>query len=146
VATDNCPKAYLTLLGRVTDHAGLLIAEEEERLTGVLADLEGRTKHQLVVATIPSLGGDTIERFGLCHANHWGVGRKEEDDGVVLFVAPNDRKVRIEVGLGLEDELSDEEAKAIVDVAILPSFKEGKFATGINAGVSAIIAEIGPAQ
>jgi uncharacterized protein len=128
----------------VADYAGLLQTKEKADLTDVLADLERRTMHQLVVATIPSLGGQSIESFGLCHGNHWGVGREKEDDGVILFVAPTERKVRIEVGYGLEQELTDAEAKTIIDEVLLPSFRKADFATGIQAGVSAIVSEIGP--
>ncbi len=102
------------------------------------------TGHQLVVVTIPSLHGQDIATFGVDLGRRWGVGRKDIDDGVLLIVAPNERKARIEVGYGLEKALRDEEAGRILRDAILPAFRAGDMPKGITAGVDGIIREIGP--
>lgn len=141
-ATASCTQRFVRLTGRVVDEAGLLSEVEEHQLSTKLAALEARTGHQVVVATVKTLQGKQIESYSLCLANHWGIGRAKEDDGVVLLVAPVERKVRIEVGYGLETALTDAEAKAILDGRVLPEFRAGKMSKGIQAGVSAIIAEV----
>ncbi|MBJ7409930.1 MAG: TPM domain-containing protein, partial [Phenylobacterium sp.] len=95
------------LTGRVVDNAEILSPAAEARLTQELATLEQQTAHQLVVATLPDLQGYEIEDYGYQLLRTWGVGRKEQDDGAILIVAPNQRKVRIEVGYGLEPVLTD---------------------------------------
>jgi uncharacterized protein len=128
----------------VVDRADLLSAEQEATLTGELRSVEDRTKHQFVVVTVPSLGGHRIEDYGVYLGRSWGVGRKDVNDGVLLIVAPTERKVRIEVGYGLEQALKDEEAKRIIDDDILPRFRTGDMAGGIKAGADGIIEEIAP--
>ena len=130
-------------MGRVVDQDNLLTTDQEAKLTARLADLETRTKHHMVVATVSSLQGTTIENYSLCLANHWAIGRKSINDGVLLLVAPHERKVRIEVGYGLETMLTDDEADQILRVNILPKFKEGLMPQGIFAGADAILSEIG---
>ncbi|MBX3595337.1 YgcG family protein [Sphingomonas sp.] len=130
------------LTGRVVDDAGLLSPAQEAILTDALAMTEGATRHQFVVVTVPSLRGRSIERFGVDLGRSWQIGRKGIDDGVLLIVAPSERKVRIEVGYGLEQILRDEEARAIIDTRILPRFRAGNMAGGILAGSAAIIREI----
>lgn len=141
-ATASCTQNYIRLTGRVVDEADLLSDAEEQQLSAKLAALERGTGHQIVVATVTTLQGKPIEDYSVCLANHWGVGRAKEDDGVVLLVAPIERKVRIEVGYGLESALTDAEAKAILDGRVLPEFRAGQMSKGIEAGVSAIIAEV----
>jgi len=131
------------LTGRVVDNADLLAAKREALLASALAETERLTKHQFVVVTLPTLGGKPIERVGLALGNGWGIGRKGHNDGVLLIVAPNERKVRIEVGCGLEKTLTDDEAAAIIEQRILPRFRNGDFAGGILVGSAAIIREIG---
>jgi uncharacterized protein len=143
LAQIDCPGTYVPLTGRVVDQAEIFNADEEARLVAQLAAFEKRTKHQFVIASVKSLEGRTIEQYSLCHARHWGIGRKKEDDGLVLMIAPNERKVRIEVGIGLESELTDAEAQAIIENAILPPFKLGDFGTGVTAGAAAMMAETG---
>jgi uncharacterized protein len=126
------------LTGRVVDNADLLAPEAEARLTARLAALEESTTDQLVAVTVPDLEGQAIEHFARRLGNRWGIGRKELDNGVLLVVAPGERMVRIEVGIGLEGLLTDERAKAIIDTMILPPFREARFPEGIEAGVAGI--------
>ena len=130
------------LTGRVVDDAGLLSAAEERRLTAKLESHEQATSNQLVVVTLPSLQGSEIEDFGYQLGRHWGIGQAGRDNGVLLIVAPNERKVRIEVGYGLEGDLPDAIAKLIIENDILPAFRGGNFPAGIDAGVDAIILAI----
>ncbi|QIG78825.1 TPM domain-containing protein [Stakelama tenebrarum] len=138
------PYDFPALTGRVVDAADLLDAVQEARLTADSAALERETGHQFVIVTVPSLGAHAIEDYGIALGNQWGIGRAKEDDGVLLIVAPNERKVRIEVGCGLEETLTDEEAADIMAQHILPAFREGDFPAGIAAGAASIETEIGP--
>lgn len=139
---DWCTINGATLTGRVVDGADILTEEQEAALTKELAALESRTRHQLAVATTPSLEGRPVEEYALCQARRWGIGRKGVDDGVLLLVAPNKRKVRIEVGAGLEKLLRDDEA-AIIVKRMLPAFQQKRYFEGIEAGVHGISSEIG---
>lgn len=123
---------------RVRDEAELLTSEEEARLTRQLATLEQRTRHQVGVATVRNLGGQSIEAFSLAYANRWALGRRGHDDGVVLLVAPADRKVRIEVGRGLESILTDEICASILRDHVTSRIAGGDYPGGIEAGVVAI--------
>ncbi len=134
------------LTGRVVDAAALLSPGDEAAISAKSAALEKATGHQLVVVTVPSLGGHPIEMYGLNLGRTWGIGRKDINDGVLLIVAPKERKVRIEVGYGLESALRDEEAGAIIQSAILPAFRKRDFPRGVSAGVDGIINEIGTLQ
>lgn len=130
------------LTGRVVDAANLLPPEVEARLTAKLEALEAQSQRQLVVATVPDLNGYDIADYGYQLGRHWGLGDKERDDGALLLVAPNERKVRIEVGYGLEGYLTDALAALIIQNTILPAFRNGDFAGGIEAGTDAIIAQL----
>ncbi|HEX8301214.1 TPM domain-containing protein [Sphingomonas sp.] len=134
--------AFPALTGRVVDSADLLPQTQEAKLSAQLASVQMRTKHEFIVVTVPSLGGHSIEDYGLTLGNYWGIGRKGFDDGVLLIVAPNERKVRIEVGKGLEKTLTNPEAGAIIQAAILPRFREQKMVEGVLAGGEGIIREI----
>ncbi|MFE9083177.1 TPM domain-containing protein [Brevundimonas sp. NPDC003935] len=133
---------FPTLTGRVVDDAQLLTPEQEQALTGKLATLEQQTGDQLVVVTLPSLQDQEIEDFGYQLGRHWGIGQKENDGGALLIVAPNERKVRIEVGYGLEGVLTDAYSSLIIRNDILPAFRQGDYAAGIIAGADAIIAQL----
>ena len=132
------------LTGRVVDRADVLPAADEAEITAKSQALDRATGHQIVVVTVPSLGGHAIEQYALALGNAWGVGRKGIDDGVLLVVAPTERKVRIEVGKGLTGSLSDRAAQGIIDSDILPAFRSGDFARGIERGVDGVIRAIGP--
>ncbi len=131
------------LTGRVVDNAQLLSPEAEVRLDGELAALEQETGHQVVVATLRDLQGYEIEDYGYQLLRAWGVGRKAEDDGVILIVVPAQKKVRIEVGYGLEPVLTDAMSSLVIQRKILPAFKAGRFEQGVVDGAEAIIAQLG---
>jgi len=119
------------------DRANLLDPATEQSLTLKSEALEKTTSDQLVIVTLPSLEGRTIEDVGLSLGRRWGVGQKELDNGVLLLVAPNERRVRIEVGYGLEELLTDESAAAIIRDQV-PLFRSGKYADAIILGVDRI--------
>ena len=130
---------YPALTGRVVDQADLLGTEVESRLTEASAELERRTSDQLVVVTVPSLNGRPIEDFARGLGNHWGIGQKEKDNGVLLVVAPNERRVRIATGYGLEPILTNARSGEIMERDLLPAFRESRWSEGISAGAEAII-------
>ena len=130
------------LTGRVVDDADLLPAAREQTLAAELAAVEREAGPQFVVVTVPSLGGRSIEDFGTVLGRRWGIGDGRRSDGVLLIVAPNERKVRIEVGYGLEASLRDERCAEIINRDILPRFRAGDFVGGIEAGSAAIIARL----
>lgn len=133
---------FPALTGRVVDNADLLAPATEQRLEGELAQLEARTGRQVVVATIPDLQGYEIEDYGYQLGRAWAVGRKGEDDGVVFLVAPNERRVRIEVGYGLEPVLTDALSNVILQQKVLPRFREGDMERGVVDGVEAVIQQL----
>lgn len=128
------------LTGRVVDGAGLLDDQAAARITRQAETLEAATGNQFVTVTVPSLDGQTIEAFGMALGRHWGIGRAAHDDGILLVVAPAERRVRIEVGCGLEKIMTNPQAQKIVDERILPNFSEGRMQEGIVAGADAIVA------
>jgi len=130
---------FPALTGRVVDDAQLLGPDVEEQLTADLKALEDKSSDQVVVVTLPSLQNYGIEEFGYQLGRHWGIGTKENDNGVLLIVAPNEHKVRIEVGRGLEPTLTDALSKIIIENAILPRFRTGDYAGGIKDGVRDIV-------
>lgn len=131
------------LQGRVNDHAGILSPAVEESLTRKLAAYEQATGHQLAILTIPTLAGDPIEDFSIRVVEAWKLGKKGVDDGVLLLVASNDRKMRIEVGYGLEGDFPDAAAGRVVRDVMAPHFRRGDFESGITAGVNAVLAATG---
>ena len=133
---------YPVLSGRVVDQASILTAEEEFELVKLLQAVEGRSTDQIVVVTVASLQGYPIEDYSIGLARHWGIGQAGKDNGVVLLVAPKERRVRIEVGRGLEGLLPDALAGLIIQRRILPAFRKGDFAGGIRAGVEDIRASL----
>lgn len=130
------------LTGRVVDAANLLSDQAEAALTAKLAQLERRRTDQLVVVTLPSLQGSRIEDVGLRLGRGWGIGRRGKDNGVLLIVAPGERRVRIEVGYGLERAIENHEAARMIDGVMIPAFKAGDMDRGVVAGADAIIKEL----
>jgi len=130
---------FPALTGRVVDNAHLLSASTVEKFTAESQAQEDKTGEQVVVVTLPSLQGQTIEDYGYQLGRHWGIGQKGKDNGVLLIVAPNERKVRIEVGYGLEGTLTDAICSQIVYNIILPDFRAGQMEVGINEGLNAIL-------
>lgn len=130
---------YPKLAGRVTDAAGVLAPDQEAALEARLKALEDGNGTQLVVATVPSLDGYEIEDYGVGLLRHWGIGQKDVNNGALLLVAPNERKVRIEVGYGLEGVLTDAVSATIIRGQIIPQFKAGDLPAGITAGADALI-------
>ncbi len=128
--------------GYVNDYAGLLSPATRSQLEGFLADFRRSDGTQIAVLTVPSLEGEDLEGYSIRVAQAWGVGRKKEDNGALLLVAKAERAVRIEVGYGLEERLTDLLAGRIVDQEILPRFKQGDFDGGVSAGVQAITAAV----
>ena len=134
---------FPALTGRVVDNAHLLSAATAQKLDGELADLEAQTGHQVVVATVPDLQGYEIEDYGYQVGRAWQLGRKGVNDGAILLVAPSERKVRIEVGYGLEPVLTDALTSIILQEKVLPQFKAGHMEQGVVDGAEAIIAQVG---
>ena len=130
------------LSGRVVDQTGTLSSGDVASLTQTLKSLEARKGSQVAVLIVPTTAPETIEQYSIRVAEAWKVGRKKIDDGALLVVAKNDRKLRIEVGYGLEGALNDATAKRIIDEVITPRFRNGDFAGGVSAGVDRIVAVI----
>lgn len=134
---------FPVLTGRVVDEAGVLDATARAALTETLAGLETKTTDQLVVVTLKSLQGTSIEDYGYQLGRRWQIGQKDKNNGVLLIVAPSERKVRIEVGYGLEGTLTDAISKIIIENSMLPRFKAGNFPGGIRRGVEDVIQVLG---
>ena len=125
--------------GRVNDTAEMIPADTEQRIEEKLAALEEASGTQMAVLTIISLEGESLEEFSLEVAETWALGRAEQDDGLLLLVARDDRKMRFEVGYGLEGDLTDAQAGRILNNILRPAFRAGDFGGGIEAGVDAVI-------
>jgi uncharacterized protein len=127
------------LTGRVVDQAGVISAEDRSDITAKSKNLEEKSGTQFVVATVSSLGGGDIESYANGLFRTWKLGQAEKNNGVLLLVAPNEHKVRIEVGYGLEGTLTDALSSVVIAGAIIPRFKIGDFSGGIEHGVDGII-------
>lgn len=134
--------AVPALTGRVVDQTSTLSSDATARITQKLKDLQTRKGSQIAVLLVPSVQPETIEQFSLRVAEAWKIGRKKIDDGALLVIAKADRKLRIEVGYGLEGALNDVTAKRIIDEIITPKFKAGDFDGGVEAGVDRMIGVI----
>src|SRR5580704_5718324 len=130
---------FPTLTGRVVDEANILNQAKREELTQKLSDLEAKTTDQLVVVTLRSLQGTSIEDYGYQLGRSWGIGQKGKDNGVLLIIAPDEHKVRIEVGYGLEGVLTDAISDLIIETNILPAFRSGHLEQGIVDGTQSIL-------
>ncbi len=130
---------YPELSGRVVDEASLVSPSDKIFIEGVLAELEGKTGDQVAVLTITSLKGANLEQYSLGVAREWGLGEKDKNNGVLFLIAKNDRKMRIEVGYGLEGKLTDAIASYIIRNDVAPAFRSGDFSGGIKRGVGSIV-------
>ncbi|MGG7048201.1 MULTISPECIES: TPM domain-containing protein [unclassified Campylobacter] len=128
------------LSGRVVDSAQILNQSTKDELEQILANFEQNSSTQVVVTTINSLQNKDIESYANELARAWGIGQKGKDNGVLLLVAPNERKVRIEVGYGLEGEITDAIASLILEQTILPKFRQNNYDAGVKNGIANIIA------
>ncbi|MFJ7282086.1 TPM domain-containing protein [Pseudomonas sp. NPDC099000] len=131
------------LTGRVVDNAQMIEPSVREQLTQQLQAHETATGEQLVVVTLPDLQGTDIADFGYQLGRYWGIGQKDKNTGALLIVARDDRKLRIEVGYGLEDRLTDAQSSVIINQVITPAFKTGNFSKGISDGVAAMLVVLG---
>jgi uncharacterized protein len=131
------------LEGRVNDRAKVLSAPMRRQLEAQLDGYERSTGHQLAVLTVPSLEGEPIEDYTIRVVESWQLGKKGKDDGVLLFVAVDDRKIRIEVGYGLEGDLPDALVGRIIREVMVPAFRQGDLGFGISRAVSAISSATG---
>jgi uncharacterized protein len=128
--------------GPVLDEADIIPAEEEAALDARLRRLVDETGDALIVVTVDSLEGQPIEDFSFDLFNSWGIGAADTDRGLLILVAPNERKLRIEVGCGLESTITNQLASDIIEERITPEFREGDYPAGINAGADALIAQL----
>lgn len=133
---------FPTLTGRVVDEAGILSPQVESELSAQLAAHEQATTNQVVVVTLKSLQGYAIDDYGYQLGRHWAIGQKGKNNGVLLIVAPTERKLRIEVGYGLEGTLTDALSRDIIERVIKPPFRQQNYEQGIRAGVGAILAAL----
>jgi uncharacterized protein len=131
------------LTGPVVDTAKILTPDARLAIDRKLRDYQARSGHQLVVATVPSLEGYDIRDYGNQLFRHWAIGDKQRDDGVLILIAPNERKVSIEVGYGAEPELTDAISRIIIENGMVPHFKAGDYGGGINAGIDDIARALG---
>ncbi|MCF8215492.1 MAG: TPM domain-containing protein [Chlorobium sp.] len=127
------------LSGRINDLAGMISPEVEAALDTRLALIEKQESTQIVILTVPSLEGDPVEDFSIKVAEAWKIGQKGVDNGLLFLVSRDDRKVRIEVGYGLEGRMTDLLAGRIVDTDVVPLFRAGQFDAGFQKGVESII-------
>lgn len=134
--------AVPALKGRVNDTADILSPGTRQQLESMLAELERSDSTQIAVLTIASLEGEVLEEFSLKVAETWKIGQKGKDNGALLLIAKNDRKLRIETGYGLEGRLTDLQAGRIIRDVIRPKFRDGDFDGGTLAGVTAMIAAV----
>lgn len=130
------------LTGRVVDAAGVLSPQTRASLDAKLADLESKTSRQLVVVTVPSLQGYPIEDYGYQLGRAWGIGQKGRDNGALFLVAPTEKRVRVEVGYGLEGVLTDALSEVLLQQRVLPRFRAGDIEGGVVAGADALIAQL----
>lgn len=131
------------LTGRVVDDAGILSQQTQQRLTALLTEHEQQTGNQVVVATVKDLQGDDIRDYGYQLGRAWGIGQKGKDNGVLILVAPNQHRVSIEVGYGLEGTLTDLQSKLITENVMKPAFKRGDYDAGVLEGTVDVLRGLG---
>jgi uncharacterized protein len=136
--------AFPALTGRVVDEAGVLSGDTKRQLDGILAgDEEHFGGRQVVVVTVKSLQGYEISDYGYRLGRHWGIGQKGKNNGALIIVAPNEHEARIEVGYGLEGDLTDAKSRVIIDRTMLPAFRNGDYNAGVVDGTKAVLATLG---
>jgi uncharacterized protein len=133
---------FPALTGRVVDDANILSSGTKADLTQKLAALEEKTSRQLVVVTVPSLGGYEISDYGYQLGRAWGIGQAKLNNGILFIVAPSEHKTRIEVGYGLEPIVTDALSSVIIQTQVLPKFRAGDFNGGVEAGTDALIQQL----
>lgn len=131
------------LTGRVVDNAHMISSEAKTQLTRMLAALEKDNGDQVVVVTLKNLDGNTIETYGYQLGRAWGIGQKHKDNGALLIIAKKEHAIRIEVGYGLEGQLTDAKSSAIIHKIIEPAFKKGHFDAGMLQGTAAMVQVLG---
>lgn len=142
-ATAQAQLSFPALTGRVVDTAQMLDPSVRSQLDAQLKAHEQATGEQVVIVTLADLQGASIEDFGYQLGRHWGIGQKDKNNGALLIVARDDRRLRIEVGYGLEDRLTDAQSSVIINQVITPAFKTGNFNKGISDGVAAMLVVLG---
>ena len=142
IASPVAAQTFPKLTGRVVDEAHLLSPEQAAAIDAKLAALETQSQRQMVVVTLPSLEGYEIEDYGYRLGRAWGIGDKQRNDGLLLIVAPNERKVRIEAGYGLEGIITDALSSLIIQREVVPRFKANDYAGGIAAATDQLIAQL----
>lgn len=135
--------SFPPLTGRVVDDAGILSPDTRSRLDQTLAAEEKQTSNQIVVVTLKSLDGASIEDYGYQLGRAWGIGQKGKDNGALIIVVPSAHQVRIEVGYGLEGQLTDAQTRIIIERYMVPAFKRGDYDGGVLAGTQAVLQLLG---
>lgn len=143
IAAGAATPKFPALTGRVVDEAKILSENTRATLSQTLDAFERDTKRQVVIATVADLQGYEIDEYGYQLGRHWGIGEKDKDTGAILLIAPKERQVRIEVGYGLEGELTDAISRRIIEQDILPQFRAGSFDAGVTNGTLAILRTLG---
>ena len=138
--SSTCAAEVPYLTGRVVDTAEILQPQTREHLSAALKAHEEKTTNQVAVLTVPTIDGESVEEYAVRVFEDWKLGRKGKDNGVLVVVVPQDRKMRIEVGYGLEGTLTDVSANRIIRIEMTPQFKTGNYDRGISDGVTAIVA------
>jgi len=129
-------------IGWVSDYANVIGTKSYQEMSGIINELEQKTGAEIAVVTVTNFGNDTIENFSAKLFKEWGIGKKGKDNGVLIIASIEDRRVRIEVGYGLEGVLTDGECGHILDTYVIPYFKENEYDTGLSRGVSAVASVI----
>lgn len=131
-----------SLTGRVNDYASMISPSAKEEIDQKLAAFEAEESTQIAILTVPSLQGEPIEEFAIRVADAWKIGQKGKDNGILLVVSKGDRKIRIDVGYGLEGRLTDLQSGRIIDEIVRPAFARGDFDSGFTGAVDALIASV----
>ncbi len=137
--------SFPQLTGPVVDDANILSNETRAKLASMSDQERAQTGNQIVVVTLKSLQGYPIEQYGYQLGRYWGIGQKGKDTGALIIVAPNERHVRIEVGYGLEGQLTDAQTSLIIAEVMTPAFKRGDYDGGVLAGMDAVLKAVGGA-